>query len=119
MKRKASILLCGLLLALAAIPASANEEDEKLFPLFISELDKRHEQLKNVPMPAVEIRRTRESPDEPLYVLTFRTAREVQIFTAALKQEGILYSTLPRNALQIVLFNTDLMRYVYSDVRGL
>jgi len=119
MIRKASVLFFGLLITLAAIPLLAEEVDDQLFPLFLSELDRRQEQLKTVAMPAVEIRKTPEMPDEPIYLLTFKTAREVQIFTAALKAEYIFYSTLPQSELQIVLFYMDIMRFVYHDVRGL
>jgi len=116
MNRKAVCLLCCVLIALAAIPALSAEEDDRIFPTFLYHLIKRHGELQTLAV--VEILTTPDMPDEALYLLTFKTAEDVQIFIAALNEENIPYLTLPRNELQVGLFYTDMVKYILTDVLG-
>ena len=118
MKKKTVCILSCLLIALAAIPVYAEEED-RMFPVFLAGIVRRHGELKNLSMPNVEIHTTPEMPDEALYLLTFRTAADVKTFTAAIKEENVPYGTLSQNELQVALYYTDMMRFVFWDVMGL
>jgi hypothetical protein len=117
---QAPALLCGLLIALAAVPSVSAQEDEPdyLFPAFLHHLAKRHEQLKNLAMPDVEIRTAPGFEDEALYLLKFKTAEDVPVFIAALKEEDIPYLSFPNNELQVALFYTDMVKFIWIDVLG-
>jgi hypothetical protein len=118
MNKKAACVLCCLLITLAAIPACADEPDE-LFTVFLARLVRRHDELKNLIMPNLEILNASEIPDEALYLLTFRTPAAVQTFTAALNEENVTYGIFPQNELQVVLFFQDMAMFLLWDAMGL
>ena len=118
--KKTPALLCGLLLALAAVPSLAAQEDEPdyLFPVFLHHLVKRHEQLKTLAMPDVEVRTAPGYDDEAVYLLTFKTTEDVSIFTAALEEENIPCGTRATYELQVILFYSDMVKFIWADVLG-
>ena len=120
MNKKAAALLCGLLIAVTAIPYLSAQEDEsdKLFPAFLHHLVKRHGELKTLAMPGVEVHTAPGYDDEALYLLTFKTTEDVSIFIAALKEENIPYLTFPKNELQVGLFYSDMVKFIWIDVLG-
>ena len=120
--KKASALryLYPLLIALAAVPSLSAQEDEldNLFPAFLLHLTKRHEQLKTLAMPDVEVRTAPGRDDEALYLLKLKTTEDVPIFTAALKEENVPFLSFPNNELQVALFYTDMVKFIWIDVLG-
>jgi hypothetical protein len=108
------------LMAVAVCVGVWGQEDEPdyLFPAFLHHLVKRHEQLKPLAMPDVEIRTAPGYDDEAVYILTFKTTEDVSIFTAALKEENVPYATRPKYELQVILFYTDMVKFIWTDVLG-
>jgi len=109
-----------LLAAFAVCGGALGQEDEldKLFPVFLHHLVKRHEQLKTLAMPDVEVRTAPGYDDEAVYLLTFKTTEDVSIFTAALEKENIPYGTRASYEQQVILFYSDMVKFIWADVLG-
>jgi hypothetical protein len=122
MKRKLifTALLCVTMFALAAVPSLPAQEDgtDYLFPAFLYHLVKRHEQLKTLAMPDVEVRTVPGIDDEAVYLLTFKKTEDVQFFIAALKEENIPYGTRSSYELQVILYYSDMVKFIWTDVLG-
>ena len=110
MKRCISIFFMAYVLFVfpAALNAQENQEYEDIFHRFLFKLVERHEELKILPMPDVEIRTVPGIENEALYLLTFKSPENAQTLIDALKKEGIPYVTFPQKEQQVALFYQDI-----------
>jgi hypothetical protein len=115
MKRKLLILLLAILLA---APALFSEELPNVFPLFLSKLIERHEELKTIAMPDVEVLTAPGFEDEAVYMAYFKTPEDRQLFYSALQEENIPY-LIPDDDKRIGLFHTDLLVFLMKAAIGL
>ncbi|MCL2265343.1 MAG: hypothetical protein FWC22_04805 [Treponema sp.] len=111
-------LLCALLILLAAAPVLSADENDKLFPVFLTGLVKRHDELKTAAMPGVEVHAV-PGTEEAVYMLNFNKPEDVQTFIDALKAENIPYGTRQNYELQVILFSSDMIQFIWIDVLGL
>jgi hypothetical protein len=116
MKKIALILL---LVNMAALPALFAQDFEEVFPVFLSGLVRRNENLKTLAMPNVEILTVPEIDSQALYLIDFKTPEAAEIFLSALEKENIPYGIFPDNVLQLVLFYEDMMVFIFKTVIGL
>ena len=117
--KKAKLFLLGLLITVLASPVLYADEPDRVFPVFLTGLVRRHDELKTLTMPEVEIHTAEGYEDEAIYLLTFNTHNDYDIFIAALKAENVPYGTFPQRENQIVLFYSDMIRFLFWDVIGL
>ena len=118
-KKTFFILSCVLIAAVAVPVLSAEEQEDRVFPVFLTGLLRKHEELKTLAMPDVEIHNVEGYENDALYLLTFIKPDDVQVFIAALREENVPFGTLPQREKQVVLFYTDMIRFLFMDVFGL
>ena len=118
-KKIINFFIC-LLIAATAVPVlSAEEQEDRVFPVFLTGLVRKHDELKTLAMPEVEIHTAEGYENEAMYFLTFRTTDDAQVFIAALREENVPFGTFPQREKQLVLFYTDMIRFLFMDVIGL
>ncbi|MDR2701175.1 MAG: hypothetical protein LBB72_01930 [Spirochaetaceae bacterium] len=116
MKKIALILLiAGLLTA----PALFAQDFEEVFPVFLSGLVRRNENLKTLAMPDVETLTVPEMEGQALYLINFITPEDAEIFLRALEKENIPYGIFPDDALRLVLFYEDMIVFIFKTIIGL
>lgn len=114
MNRTIPILLCGLLIALVATPVLPADETDDLFFIFFTGLVKRHEKLKTITMPDIEIHTVPDVGDDPVYLVTFEKPEDTIIFSAALEEDDILYGAIPKYDRQLILFSTHMLLFILT-----
>jgi len=121
MKNKKTLFFisCVLIAVIAATVISAEEQEDKVSPVFLTELVRKHEELKTLAMPDVEIHNVEGYKNDALYLLTFIKPDDVQVFITALREENVPFGTFPQKEKQVVLFYTDMIRFLFMDVIGL
>jgi hypothetical protein len=116
MKKTVLILfLAGLL----AAPALFSQDFEEVFPVFLSGLVRRNENLKTLLMPGVDILTVPEIDSQALYLVDFKTREDAGIFLSVLDKENIPYGVFPDNERRIVLFYEDMIAFIFKTVIGL
>jgi len=121
MKNKKTLFFisCVLIAVVAAPVLYAEEQEDRVFPVFLTRLIRKHEALKTLAMPDVEIHNVEGYENDALYLLTFNKPDDVQVFIAALREENVPFGTFPQREKQVVLFYTDMIRFLFMDVIGL
>jgi len=113
------IMLILPLAVLLAVPALCAEEIPDVFPPFLSKLTERHEELKTLAMPDVEILTAPGFEGEAVYMVYFKTPEDEQRFYAVLTEENIPCLTFPNDGKRIGLFHTDLILFLMKAAIGL
>jgi len=117
--KKAKTILLGLLITINAAPFLSADDKDKVFTVFLTGLTRRHEALNTLAMPKVEVHTAEGFEDEAVYIITFKTPDNAQTFITALKAENIFFGTFPQKENQVMLFYTDMIRFLFMDVIGL
>ena len=80
MKNKKTLFFisCVLIAAVAAPVLYAEEQEDRVFPVFLTGLVRKHEALKTLAMPDVEIHNVEGYENDALYLLTFIKPDDVQ-----------------------------------------
>jgi hypothetical protein len=117
MKKLISILL--LVILIPAVTLSAQVSYDEVFLFFLLMMSERHEEIKNINMPDMEIHTTDDFEDEAVFELNFKKTEDLDCFIAALKEEDIPYGTFPGNNLRLILFNSDLLIFLMKTAIGL
>jgi len=115
--KKIAIML--LLAGFTVVPVLFAQDFEEVFPVFLSGLVKRNENLKTLSMPDVEILKVPEIDNKALYLIAFHTPEDCKIFINALEKENIPYGFFTDNELRIVLFYEDMIIFIFKTVIGL
>jgi len=124
MKRFTYSLLAALFLVALAVPAlSAQEQEEELdkervFLYFLFLLADRNEGVGTMAMPDFEVLTVPGREGEALYMITFKTAQDVQTFITALKKDDIPYLSFPDREQHLALFYTDMLAVIMKAVLG-
>ncbi|MDR2922067.1 MAG: hypothetical protein LBU85_01850 [Treponema sp.] len=108
-----------LVIIFLAAPALFPEELPNVFPLFLSKLVERHEELKNTAMPDVEILTASGFEGEAVYMVNFKTPEDGRLFYAALKKEELPCLAFPNDDKKIGLFHSDLLVFLMKAAIGL
>jgi len=116
MKKK--ILLLPLVI-MFAVPTLSAQELQNVFPFFLVKLTERHEELKSVAMPDVEMQTVPDFEGEALYMAVFKTSENARLFLAVLEKEDIACLTFPNDDKKIGLFHTDLLVFLMKAAIGL
>ena len=116
---KKTQFLAALLFVLLAVSFLTAQEISNVFPLFLSKLVERHEELKTLAMPEVEMHTVPEEENEAVYMLSFKSPEDGEFFTDVLKKENIPYGMIGENGMRIILFHSDLIAFIMKAVIGL
>ena len=109
MKRKLLIVLFAYLLTVSFVFA---EELQNVFPLFLSKLFDRHEEIATLTMPNVEMLTAPGFENEAVYMTYFENSKDAKVFLEILNKENIPTLTFPNDELRIGLFHTDLLVFI-------
>ena len=107
---KKLFILILLFTILTASPLFA-KEPEDIFPYFLFMLVERHEEIETLAMPNVEFLVV-PGMDDAAYMITFKSAEDINIFLAALRKEDIPNGTFPGDNLRLLLFHSDLLYFI-------
>jgi hypothetical protein len=116
---KKTVLALILLACMPAGSALFALDFEAVFPVFLTGLTEKHEELKNLAMPDIDIRTVPEIDDQAVYLLDFKSAEDAVIFAKALEKENIGYGSFPDNELRLLLFYEDMIVFIFYSVIGL
>jgi len=111
------LFLITLLLTILLASPLFTEEPGNIFPYFLFILVDRHEEVKTLAMPEVEFLLV-PGMNEAMYMITFKSAEDANVFLAALQKENIPNGTFPENNLQLVLFHSDLLLFILDIINN-
>jgi len=118
MKKSIAIALFCIFFSLSSQAAFA-EELQNVFPIFLSKLVDRHEEIGTLTMPNVEMLTAPGFENEAVYMTYFKNSKDAEVFLSILKKENIPTLTFPNDELRIGLFHTDLLVFIMKAVMGL
>jgi hypothetical protein len=95
------------------------QELPDVFPVFLTKLAQRHEDIKTITILDVEAHTAPGFEDEALYMAVFKTPQDAGIFLNALTKEDTPNLTFPNDKLRIGLFHSDLLVFIMKAAIGL
>jgi len=115
LKKNKKTVIILILICLTAIPDLFAEEPEDIFPYFLFALVERHQQLHTLTMPEVEFL-TVPGMDEAASMIIFKTAEDARVFLNAVKSENIPNGTFPNEDRRLLLFHSDMLRFILKVI---
>lgn len=115
-------IFLALFLFITSIVLAQNlgaQEFETVFNKFLTKFTERHEQLKTITIPDVEILTTPDREGDALYMLYFNNAENSKIFNEAVQKENIRLFIFNENETQIGLVYSDIALFLMKIAIGL